>query len=180
MNYYSLNDVIASYGISKTSLKTKIIRGEILAEKLYWSRCNRNVFMLIIPENELIKLKEYKIRELILNEKSQPDYYIKKWQEDDERRKKRQEEYEKEVTLRKERILIAQNYKEYLQSKEWKQKALQCFERDKFKCRICGSAINIRAHHLTYKRLGYEELDDLITVCKKCHKNILHEKDLRR
>lgn len=67
-------------------------------------------------------------------------------------------------------------YEEYLASEEWRQKRLKCFERDGYRCCICGSAKNLRAHHLTYERIGHEDADDLLTVCKKCHEK-LHKGD---
>jgi 5-methylcytosine-specific restriction endonuclease McrA len=48
------------------------------------------------------------------------------------------------------------------------------FKRDGYKCHKCGNEKNIQCHHLTYENLFHEEkhLDDLITLCKKCHKKI--------
>jgi hypothetical protein len=27
-------------------------------------------------------------------------------------------------------------------------------------------------HHLTYERVGYEDLDDLVSVCEDCHETV--------
>ena len=42
------------------------------------------------------------------------------------------------------------------------------------KCAICGSTKNLNLHHTTYKNHGDEicHLDDLVTVCQSCHKDI--------
>lgn len=57
----------------------------------------------------------------------------------------------------------------YLQSEQWKSKRLLALERDKWICQSCKHSIATEVHHLTYKNLGNEDLDDLISYCKKCH-----------
>lgn len=64
------------------------------------------------------------------------------------------------------------DYKEYIKSEEWKVKRKEVLERDKFKCRLCGAKgteYNLHVHHNSYDNLGNEPLEDLITLCKKCH-----------
>ena len=61
------------------------------------------------------------------------------------------------------------DYKEYLKSPKWNKKRYKVFERDNFKCQKCGKR-GTQAHHLNYKNIGNEKLDDLITLCNKCHK----------
>ncbi len=62
------------------------------------------------------------------------------------------------------------NYDEYLQSPEWREKRLQVLERDGHTCQVCCiSGRDVEVHHLTYRSLGDEPLEDLITVCKACH-----------
>lgn len=60
-------------------------------------------------------------------------------------------------------------YKQYIQSKEWRLKRLQAIERDDNRCRVCNSGIKLDVHHRTYKRLGDELSNDLTTLCKACH-----------
>lgn len=65
--------------------------------------------------------------------------------------------------------------KKYLQSIIWSTKRQERMKIDNYRCQICiyhnqieTSELNI--HHLTYKRLGYENVDkDLITLCKTHH-----------
>lgn len=66
-------------------------------------------------------------------------------------------------------------YQKYLNSKEWKEKRQKRLEIDGYKCACCGSAKSLNVHHTTYERLYGEEMDDLITLCKDCHKAI-HER----
>lgn len=61
------------------------------------------------------------------------------------------------------------NYKKYLNSKEWKDKANKRMEKDRFLCQDCGAAYNLVVHHLTYDRIYHEDMKDLTTLCKKCH-----------
>lgn len=61
------------------------------------------------------------------------------------------------------------DYRKYLASKEWKDKANRRMEMDRFLCQDCGSAYNLVVHHLTYARRYHEDMEDLRTLCKKCH-----------
>ena len=46
-------------------------------------------------------------------------------------------------------------------------------ERDKRSCRICNSRSNLEIHHIIKRRDGGKNnLDNLITLCKKCHRHI--------
>jgi hypothetical protein len=60
-------------------------------------------------------------------------------------------------------------YIQYLQSEEWKSKRLLVLERDNWICQSCKILKADEVHHLTYANLGNENLDDLISYCKKCH-----------
>lgn len=71
------------------------------------------------------------------------------------------------------------NYYQYLDSNRWKKKREQVLKAANFKCSVCGSAKNLCVHHITYENLGYENDDDLMVVCKKCHERI-HENDLKK
>jgi 5-methylcytosine-specific restriction endonuclease McrA len=70
-------------------------------------------------------------------------------------------------------------YDEHMKSDYWRKIRFQVRERDKHKCRHCGSGTNLVCHHITYENLGNESLDDLLTLCKRCHYNV-HQEDLRR
>ena len=59
-------------------------------------------------------------------------------------------------------------YNEYLSSPEWYARRLAVFKRDGNLCRRCGATAS-QIHHLTYERVGREELDDLVAVCDPCH-----------
>lgn len=67
-------------------------------------------------------------------------------------------------------------YSGYIHSSHWKDIRRQRLAMDGFQCSICGTAKNLEVHHLTYERLGHEDLDDLVSLCKRCHAKV-HEKD---
>lgn len=69
-------------------------------------------------------------------------------------------------------------YYPYINSPFWQEKRFERMKKDNFKCVLCGTAKNLRVHHITYENLINENTDDLVTLCDNCHKN-LHSADLR-
>ena len=68
------------------------------------------------------------------------------------------------------------DYYQYLRTKTWREKANERLKRDGYQCVLCRSAKNLSVHHITYENIGFEKMDDLISVCKGCHEK-LHEHD---
>lgn len=68
-------------------------------------------------------------------------------------------------------------YSTYILSEDWNTKRKSRLAKDNYQCAICGTGKNLSVHHITYERLGSERLDDLITLCKDCHKQV-HKNDL--
>lgn len=68
-------------------------------------------------------------------------------------------------------------YSVYIESAAWRAKREKLFAARGKKCEYCKSTKNIQVHHLTYKRLGREWLQDLQVLCVTCHKAI-HEANL--
>ncbi len=70
-------------------------------------------------------------------------------------------------------------YKDYLRTEHWETKKLEALERSHHKCQICGGTERLEVHHNTYENKGNEKPEDLIVLCKKCHKinhkNIVHK-----
>lgn len=62
----------------------------------------------------------------------------------------------------------------YLRSPAWQAKRADYRRNRKWACLICGAKRGIQLHHLTYDRLGDEDLDDLVPLCQGCHV-IVHE-----
>jgi len=65
--------------------------------------------------------------------------------------------------------MIRSEYHTYLASREWAVKREAIKARSDGRCERCGQRDDIAVHHLTYERLGQEDLDDLQGVCQKCH-----------
>lgn len=66
------------------------------------------------------------------------------------------------------------NYKEYIQSEEWKQKAEKFKQAIGYRCQLCnlsGHITTLHAHHNTYERLGSEWQTDIAILCNECHEN---------
>ncbi len=64
-------------------------------------------------------------------------------------------------------------YLRYLESAHWRRLRKQAFERDSYQCVGCGSEINLRGHHLRYrKNLHNCTVDDIETRCDESHKSL--------
>ena len=51
--------------------------------------------------------------------------------------------------------------------------ATSCFRRDDWKCRHCGNRAGLHPHHVIYKGAGgADSLDNLLTLCAKCHRDL--------
>ena len=63
------------------------------------------------------------------------------------------------------------DYHEYIRSDKWfNNPARQAtLHRDRWHCRLCQSIDNIEVHHITYKNVGQEREEDLISLCNECH-----------
>jgi len=70
------------------------------------------------------------------------------------------------------------NYHEYIKSSEWRQIRQRRLQFDLFKCRTCENEKRLEVHHVHYRNLGHENIEDLITLCKNCHYAIT--KSMRR
>jgi 5-methylcytosine-specific restriction endonuclease McrA len=60
---------------------------------------------------------------------------------------------------------------EYYSSSEWRQIRRQVLERDNRTCKKCGQKSHLHVHHIIPRRKGgLNTLDNLISLCHKCHK----------
>lgn len=74
----------------------------------------------------------------------------------------------------------AMNEDDYRQTEVWKRLRKQRLWMDHYRCQYCGSGINIQVHHVHYPKVwGDETMDDLVTLCDRCH-NETHEIDLMK
>lgn len=72
--------------------------------------------------------------------------------------------------------LKGRTYSEFLASKYWYLVRQMVLKRDNFKCIVCSETKNLQIHHNTYKNhfKEHKHLDDLMTLCKECHKQHHH------
>lgn len=65
------------------------------------------------------------------------------------------------------------DYSQYMKSAEWFHKRQQVILRSDGKCEAIGCTNEaVEVHHMTYQRLGNENLEDLRAVCRECHRKI--------
>lgn len=88
-----------------------------------------------------------------------------------ERNEKRRQEWQGWKIVR---ITDRQEYLDYLQSDEWGDVKSMVWSRDGGECRDCCSCDFLQVHHLSYRYLGKEWMDDfrsVILLCKWCHRD---------
>jgi len=71
-------------------------------------------------------------------------------------------------------------YEEYLQTPHWQELRKKIFERSHGICEKCKQVKMVDVHHLSYERIGKENLEDLLAVCEDCHNqfhDIVEDKD---
>ena len=62
------------------------------------------------------------------------------------------------------------DYQAYLASREWALLKEQVRDRSDGWCELCHAAPYQETHHVTYERIGNEDVDDLAGVCSPCHR----------
>lgn len=70
------------------------------------------------------------------------------------------------------------DYRDYLRSAHWHDLKRRYRESDRPQECICGEVERVQLHHLTYERIGHEELTDLTPLCARCHA-MIHELERR-
>ena len=70
-------------------------------------------------------------------------------------------------------------YKQQLETPQWKMKRSLILKRDSFKCVLCDSKQELQVHHIRYidgKQCWEYENSDLITLCGDCHRKVHKDK----
>ncbi len=62
------------------------------------------------------------------------------------------------------------DYQKYLKSDHWKKVRVERLKIDGDKCLVCMSKFCLNVHHVNYKNIGAEQMEDLRTLCEPCHK----------
>lgn len=85
----------------------------------------------------------------------------------------RYEYFKKSYTIRKIKRFKRMPYNEYLKTPHWELARSAVFKRDENKCADCGKSKDekpLEVHHITYIRRGRENLEDMMTLCRDCHR----------
>lgn len=61
-------------------------------------------------------------------------------------------------------------YLVYLRSPHWLEIREETLAKSGHTCSKCGTTVNLNVHHLNYDNLGHEKEEDLIVLCRKCHR----------
>jgi hypothetical protein len=63
------------------------------------------------------------------------------------------------------------NYEAYMKSQAWSDFRCRWFSDRSLpnNCVACGGSSYLELHHVTYKRLGEERLNDVVPLCRRCH-----------
>ncbi len=59
-----------------------------------------------------------------------------------------------------------------LHQKHGQKKRKERLELDDYICQLCGSQSHLNVHHIRYRNVGNEKMDDLITLCHEDHKSL--------
>lgn len=66
-------------------------------------------------------------------------------------------------------------YDAYLRTEHWFMLSDKVKQRDGNRCKLCNSTKQLTSHHRSYKNRGkFNEIEDLVTLCRNCH-SIIHE-----
>lgn len=67
--------------------------------------------------------------------------------------------------------LISMPYDEYLKTEHWITIRNRELEKSGHRCRLCNSPVEVVVHHRSYHSRGTkDEHEDLVTLCRKCHR----------
>ncbi|MFW6173122.1 MAG: hypothetical protein ACOC5T_05200 [Elusimicrobiota bacterium] len=75
-------------------------------------------------------------------------------------------------------MTLSQGYYKYMNSREWYRKRSRWLEQANYECGFCSrSQTTLQVHHLTYDNFRHEKDEDIIVLCKACHK---HSDEIRK
>lgn len=60
----------------------------------------------------------------------------------------------------------------YMKTEQWKQLKFKRLEIAQYKCECCESTHRLHLHHVNYKRLTQELIEDVAILCEGCHNRI--------
>lgn len=64
----------------------------------------------------------------------------------------------------------AMPYELYLQTDHWRHFREEALKFYQYKCQTCGKVKVLDVHHRNYDHIGEETFNDVIVLCRTCHK----------
>jgi hypothetical protein len=64
-------------------------------------------------------------------------------------------------------------YSEYLKTTHWRRVRQWALERARRACALCPTTRDLQVHHRSYARVGCEQPEDLLVLCRRCHERIM-------
>jgi 5-methylcytosine-specific restriction endonuclease McrA len=61
-------------------------------------------------------------------------------------------------------------YNAHLASADWLALRADVMQRAGYRCEQCGTPWGLQVHHRTYEQMGNERPEDLIWLCRDCHR----------
>jgi len=81
----------------------------------------------------------------------------------------------KQASLTKQEVIDrSKSYNKYLKSKQWRDFRNKIINDRGFRCQRCKNEFEtklLQIHHITYDRIFNEKPEDVLLLCKGCHKN---------
>ncbi len=69
-------------------------------------------------------------------------------------------------------VLSTLDYPDYLKTDYWLKRRSEKLRAAGFRCQLCGqNSKALQVHHNNYERRGIERDEDLIVLCRSCHKH---------
>lgn len=65
----------------------------------------------------------------------------------------------------------------YMKSRHWKRYRKMRVKKAGHRCDMCGAKPPLHVHHLHYRSLGHERMNDTLVLCKRCHQD-QHERKI--
>jgi Leucine-rich repeat (LRR) protein len=134
------------------------------------------IFGLYHYINDLTTSDEEKDRQALEIEISNKLYTAKREQEEQERKElsNKKQGWENDILDGEYQFMPRAEKERYLNSNKWEVIRNAVIKRDRL-CASCSESEDMHVHHVHYQRLGRENLNDLIVLCRICHFE-LHEK----
>ena len=139
----------------------------LIPKKKFWPYMHHNIFIQAYRKQKNIDERMLSVLKI---KRSSCMYYRTECPIDKEPKKKkmRQRRKKRKGTPAQRRS----KYNTYLHSDAWKQKRQEAFTHHGKHCELCNATTYLQVHHLTYEHIYNELMEDLMVLCRTCHKKV--------